>query len=124
MNSLPKLIGFELRDQAWFVENLPLSSITQQFGTPCYVYSHEALCAAFMAYEKACLRADGSRRARVHFAMKSNSNLAILQLFSQLGAGFDLVSVGVVGRDTKFHLLKADELRAYLGEINDAMEIA
>lgn len=34
------------------------------------------------------------------------------------------VSVGVVGRDTKFHLLKADELRAYLGEINDAMEIA
>lgn len=34
------------------------------------------------------------------------------------------VSVGVVGRDTKFHLLKADELRAYLAEINDAMEIA
>lgn len=34
------------------------------------------------------------------------------------------VSVGVVGKDQKFHLLKADELRAYLGEINDAMEIA
>lgn len=98
MNPLPKLIGFELRDQTWFVENLPLSKIAQQFGTPCYVYSHEALCAAFMAYEKACLRADGSRRARVHFAMKSNSNLAILQLFSQLGAGFDLVSGGELER--------------------------
>jgi diaminopimelate decarboxylase len=98
MKLLPKLIGFELRDQAWFVENLPLSTIAQQFGTPCYVYSHDALCAAFMAYEKACLRADGSRRARVHFAMKSNSNLAILQLFSQLGAGFDLVSGGELER--------------------------
>jgi len=98
MNSLPNLIGFDLRNQAWFVEDLPLSAIANQFGTPCYVYSHKALCAAFMAYEKACLRPDGTRRARVHFAMKSNSNLAILQLFSQLGAGFDLVSGGELER--------------------------
>ena len=51
-----------------------------------------------MAYEKACIRSDGSRRARVHFAMKSNSNLAILDLFAQLGAGFDLVSGGELER--------------------------
>ena len=98
MTSLPHLIGFQLQNNEWFAENVSLTKIAKEFGTPCYVYSQKALTQAYLAYEKACIRADGSRRARVHFAMKSNSNLAILDLFSQLGAGFDLVSGGELER--------------------------
>lgn len=98
MTPLPLLVGFTLKNQEWFVENIPLQTIAEQFGTPCYVYSKKALTQAYMAYENACWRPDGSRRARVHFAMKSNSNLAILSLFSELGAGFDLVSGGELER--------------------------
>jgi diaminopimelate decarboxylase len=98
MNQLPELSGFHLHNDTWFAENISLLDIANQFGTPCYVYSKKALTQAFMAYESACLRKDGSRRARVHFAMKSNSNLAILDVFAQLGAGFDLVSGGELER--------------------------
>ena len=98
MNQLPELSGFQLHNDTWFAENISLLDIANQFGTPCYVYSKKALTQAFMAYESACLRKDGSRRARVHFAMKSNSNLAILDVFAQLGAGFDLVSGGELER--------------------------
>jgi diaminopimelate decarboxylase len=98
MQSLPKLTGFSLVNDKWYVENVPLSTIAEQYGTPCYVYSKKALTTAFKAYSKACFRPDGSRRARVHYAMKANSNLAILNIFSRLGAGFDLVSAGELQR--------------------------
>jgi len=98
MLSLPKLVGFSEQNGQWFAENVSLSSIAQEFGTPCYVYSKKALTQAFQAYDKACFRKDGSRRARVHYAMKANSNLAILNIFSKLGTGFDLVSGGELAR--------------------------
>ena len=98
MLSLPKLVGFSEQNGQWFAENVSLSSIAQEFGTPCYIYSKKALTQAFQAYDKACFRKDGSRRARVHYAMKANSNLAILNIFSKLGTGFDLVSGGELAR--------------------------
>ena len=98
MSSIPSLIGFNKIQGNWHAENVPLSEIANQFGTPTYVYSRKALTEAFLAYDKACIRVDGTRRARVHFAMKSNSNLAILDLFARLGAGFDLVSGGELAR--------------------------
>ena len=98
MQLLPKLIGFSEQNGQWFAENVSLASIAQQFGTPCYVYSKQALTQAFAAYDKACFRKDGTRRARVHYAMKANSNLAILNIFSKLGTGFDLVSGGELAR--------------------------
>jgi diaminopimelate decarboxylase len=98
MSLIPPLAGFSKKNNQWHAEEIPLSQIAEQFGTPTYVYSRRALTEAFNAYDKACIRADGSRRARVHFAMKSNSNLAILDLFARLGAGFDLVSGGELSR--------------------------
>ncbi len=98
MSSLPQLIGFTEQDGQWFAENVSLQAIANEFGTPCYVYSKKALTHAFSAYDKACYRKDGTRRARVHFAMKANSNLAILNIFSKLGTGFDLVSGGELTR--------------------------
>jgi diaminopimelate decarboxylase len=98
MSQLPQLNGFSLKNQIWHAEDVALSQIAEEFGTPCYVYSKKALTDAFNAYEAACKKPDGQRRARVHYAMKANSNLAILNLFAKLGAGFDIVSAGELAR--------------------------
>ena len=95
---LPKLSGFTERNGDWFVEEIPLADLAKQYGTPLYVYSKKALTEAYQAYDKACVDIKGKRRARVHYAMKANSNLAVIDCFKQLGAGFDLVSGGELAR--------------------------
>ena len=95
---LPKLSGFTERNGDWFVEEIPLADLAKQYGTPLYVYSKKALTEAYQAYDKACVDTKGKRRARVHYAMKANSNLAVIDCFKQLGAGFDLVSGGELAR--------------------------
>ena len=95
---LPDLAGFTERNGNWYAEEIPLADLAKEFGTPLYVYSKKALTQAYQAYDKACLDATGKRRARVHYAMKANSNLAIIDCFKKLGAGFDLVSGGELAR--------------------------
>ena len=80
------------------VEGLALADIAARFGTPCYVYSRTALIAAYAAYRDT-LQAHGlADRSLICYAVKANSNLAILNLFAQLGAGFDIVSGGELAR--------------------------
>ena len=80
------------------VESVRLSDVAERFGTPCYVYSRAALTAAYGAYRNA-LQAHGlAGRSLVCYAVKANSNLAILNLFARLGAGFDIVSGGELAR--------------------------
>lgn len=98
MSKIPHLNGFSIKNNEWHAENVPLSAIAEQYGTPAYVYSKKALTDAFNAYEKACVKPNGHRRAQVHYAMKANSNLAILNVFAKLGAGFDIVSAGELAR--------------------------
>ena len=98
MSPIPSLIGFNEHNGQWFAEDIPLSQLAKQFGTPLYVYSKEAICSAYRTYDVACIRTNGSRRARVHYAVKANSNLAILDELKQLGSGFDLVSGGELAR--------------------------
>lgn len=95
---LPKLSGFTERNGNWYAEEVPLTDLAKKFGTPLYVYSKKALTEAYQAYDKACIDSKGKRRARVHYAMKANSNLAVIDYFKQLGAGFDLVSGGELVR--------------------------
>ena len=95
---LPKLSGFTERDGNWYAEEIPLADLAKEFGTPLYVYSKKALTEAYQAYDKACVDGQGKRRARVHYAMKANSNLAVIDCFKKLGAGFDLVSGGELAR--------------------------
>lgn len=71
-------------------EGVSLAAVAEQFGTPTYVYSKAALLANFAAYADAC----AGRDALVCYAMKANSNLAILDLLARQGAGFDIVSGG------------------------------
>lgn len=86
--------GFGYRGEELCVEDVPLARIAEQFGTPCYVYSRAALTAAFEDYRAAL----GDRAALLCYAVKANSNLAILNLFARLGAGFDIVSGGELAR--------------------------
>jgi diaminopimelate decarboxylase len=95
---LPDLAGFTKRNGTWYAEEIPLSDLAKEFGTPLYVYSKKALTEAYQAYDKACVDSSGKRRARVHYAMKANSNLAVIDCFKKLGSGFDLVSGGELAR--------------------------
>jgi diaminopimelate decarboxylase len=85
---------FQFRDGSLHAESVPLESIAREYGTPCYVYSRAALSAGLNRFQAAC---DG-RDALVCYAMKANSNLAILSLFAGMGAGFDIVSGGELAR--------------------------
>lgn len=97
-NPIPSLVGFSEKNGQWFAEDVSLATLARDFGTPLYVYSKEAICVAYRAYDTACIRSNGTRRARIHYAMKANSNLAVLDELKQLGAGFDLVSGGELAR--------------------------
>ena len=77
-----------------YVEEIALSEIAARFGTPCYVYSKAALVDAFEQYR----RAFGSRDHLILYAVKANSNLAVLKLLAGRGSGFDIVSGGELVR--------------------------
>jgi diaminopimelate decarboxylase len=76
------------------VEDVPLSDIAKQVGTPCYVYSRAALTDGYRQFAEAFK----SREHLICYAVKANSSLAILNLFAKLGAGFDIVSGGELQR--------------------------
>jgi diaminopimelate decarboxylase len=85
---------FSYKNRELHAEAVPLSRIAEQHGTPSFVYSHAALTDAYRAFDMAF-------RARDHlvcYAVKANSNLAILNLFARLGSGFDIVSGGELAR--------------------------
>jgi diaminopimelate decarboxylase len=75
-------------------EQVPLRAIAEQYGTPCYVYSRATLTRHWHAFDDAF----GARPHLICFAVKANSNLAVLNLLARLGAGFDIVSVGELER--------------------------
>jgi len=86
--------AFHYVDGVLHAEGVSAVSLAEQFGTPLYVYSRAALTAAYEAYASACV----GRRAAIHVAVKANSNLAVLNVFARLGAGFDIVSGGELAR--------------------------
>ena len=85
---------FHYRNDALYAEQVPLADIAEQYGTPCYVYSRAALNDGFSQFA-------GALQGREHmicYAVKANSNLAILNMLSRLDAGFDIVSGGELQR--------------------------
>jgi diaminopimelate decarboxylase len=89
---------FASHDSRLHAEGVPLDEIAETYGTPCYVYSRAALVTAFQDYRQALTAHGVADRALVCYAVKANSNLAILELFASLGAGFDIVSGGELAR--------------------------
>jgi diaminopimelate decarboxylase len=85
---------FNYQDGELFAEQVPLQKIAEHYGTPCYVYSRATLERHWHAFNDAF----GEHPHLICFAVKANSNLAVLNLFARLGSGFDIVSVGELER--------------------------
>ena len=86
--------AFALKNGELYAESVPLTEIANRFGTPCYVYSRAALETALDEYQQELAGTD----SLVCFAIKSNSNLGVLNVFARKGAGFDIVSGGELKR--------------------------
>lgn len=85
---------FSYRDGELFAEELPVAQLAERFGTPLYLYSRDALETHYHAFDDAF----GEHPHRVCYAVKANSNLAVLQVLAEAGAGFDIVSGGELER--------------------------
>ncbi len=78
-------------------EEVPVSRIAEEFGTPTYIYSRDALERAYLDYAQAL----EGRDALVCYAVKANANIGVLNVLARLGAGFDIVSLGELERVIK-----------------------
>lgn len=85
---------FSYRGDTLFAEDVPLANIAERFGTPCYVYSRATLERHWHAFDQAFQ----SHPHLICYAVKANSNLAVLDVLAKLNSGFDIVSVGELER--------------------------
>ena len=88
------LSGFSFRDGVLNAEGVALPELAAEFGTPCYVYSRQAIESRWRAFDAAL----APRRRLVCYAVKANSSLAVLNILARLGSGFDIVSAGELQR--------------------------
>lgn len=91
------MTSFQQRDHSWNAEGVSLNAIVKAVGTPCYVYSRAALEQQWHAFNNAFQ----NQAHQIHYAVKANSNLAVLNVLAQLGSGFDIVSEGELRRVLK-----------------------
>ncbi len=114
--------NFEYRQGELYCEQVPVSRIVKELGTPCYIYSHATLVRHFEAYD----RAFAAVPHIIAFAMKANSNLAILRLMAKEGSGVDIVSGGELFRALKAGVPPSKIVFAGVGksaeEIRDALK--
>ncbi len=85
---------FNYREQQLFAEDVAVTDIVEQYGSPCYIYSKATLERHWHAFNQAF----GSHAHLICYAVKANSNIAILNLLARLGSGFDIVSIGELER--------------------------
>jgi diaminopimelate decarboxylase len=85
---------FTYRNGELFAEDVAVSNLAERYGTPLYIYSRAHIEQRFRAYAEAL----AGRDHLVCYAVKANSNLAVLGVLAKLGAGFDIVSVGELER--------------------------
>ena len=113
---------FQYREGELYCEDVPLSRIAKEVGTPCYVYSHHTLVRHFRVYDSAFQNIPHV----VAFAMKANSNLAVLRLMAKEGSGVDIVSGGELFRALKAGVPPGKIVFAGVGkkpeEIRDALK--
>ena len=85
---------FEFKNNALYAEDRAVKSIVSQYGTPCYIYSRATIERHWQAFDKAF----GDCPHLICYAVKANSNIAILNILARLGSGFDIVSIGELER--------------------------
>ena len=102
------------------IEQVPLSEIAEQYGTPTYIYSEDAIRRAYEKFQQAF----ASTNPKICYAVKANSNIAILQLLAELGSGFDIVSAGELTRVLKAGGAASSVIFSGVGKLNDEIEYA
>ena len=85
---------FEYRGGRLYAEDVDVTRIAEEMGTPCYVYSRATLERHWRAFDTVF---DGHDHL-VCYAVKANSSLAVLNVLAQMGSGFDIVSGGELER--------------------------
>ncbi len=85
---------FNYRNDVLFAEDIAVQDIVYQYGSPCYIYSRATLERHWKAFDQAF----GEKAHLICYAVKANSNIAILNLLARLGSGFDIVSLGELKR--------------------------
>jgi len=85
---------FDYRNGRLFAEEVDLAGVAADYGTPCYVYSRATIERHWRAFDQTLAGQDHL----VCYAVKANSNLAVLNVMARLGSGFDIVSVGELER--------------------------
>ncbi|MFZ2313134.1 MAG: diaminopimelate decarboxylase, partial [Methylobacter sp.] len=85
---------FNYRNDELFAEDVSVSDIVYKYGSPCYIYSRATLEKHWNAFDQAF----GNHPHLICYAVKANSNIAILNLLARLGSGFDIVSLGELKR--------------------------
>ena len=88
------LPALDYRDGALYMEQVSIDEVVTHYGTPCYVYSKQAILDVYQAYTDSF----ASLTHQICYAVKANSNLAVLGVLAQAGAGFDIVSRGELMR--------------------------
>ena len=88
------LPALDYRDGALYMEQVNIAEVVKNYGTPCYVYSKKAILDVYQAYTASF----ASLPHQICYAVKANSNLAVLGILAQAGAGFDIVSRGELMR--------------------------
>jgi diaminopimelate decarboxylase len=111
---------FQYRNRELYCEDVPIRQIAQEVGTPFYLYSHHTLLHHFQVFDSAF----SPIRHLVCFALKANSNLAILRIFAQEGAGADVVSGGEIYRALKAGIPAERIVYAGVGKSREEIEFA
>lgn len=105
------------------MDGIVLSDIAKQYGTPTYVYSKQAILTAYQRYDESFAEV----LHQICYAIKANSNLAVLQLLAQAGAGFDIVTGGELARVLKAggepHKIVFSGLGKTVQDITTALEV-
>ena len=85
---------FFYKENNLVAEGVPIATVAEQYGTPCFIYSRAALEQGYGAYREAF----DDHSHLICYAVKANSNIAVLNVLAKLGAGFDIVSGGELAR--------------------------
>ena len=117
---LPGAPFLAYRESQLFIEDMCLQDLANTHGTPLFVYSKAAMLHALAAYQ----RAFAGRDAKVHYAMKANSSLGVLQVFAHAGCGFDIVSAGELERVLAAGGHAADVIFSGVGKTGEEMRVA
>ena len=111
------MTGFQYRNGVLCADNVPVPEIATAVGTPFYCYSATAMLDRYKSYSEAL----SDHQATIYFAVKANSNLAVIRLFAEAGAGADVVSIGEVRRSLAAGLTADRIVFAGVGKTRDEL---